>query len=42
MKKRKLKKPKVRVPIPIRPSRIKESNKTYNRKKERKIHESEL
>jgi hypothetical protein len=33
MKKRKLKKPKVRVPIPIRPSRIKESNKIYNRRK---------
>jgi hypothetical protein len=42
MKKRKIKKPKVRVPIPIRPSRVKESNKTYSRKKERKIHEPEL
>ena len=42
MKKRKIKKPKVRVPIPIRPSRIKESNKVYNRRKERKINEPEL
>jgi len=42
MKKRKIKKIKIRVPIPIRPSRIKESNKIYNRKKERKNNESEL
>jgi hypothetical protein len=33
MKKRKIKKVKVRVPIPIRPSRIKESKKIYNRRK---------
>jgi hypothetical protein len=42
MKKRKIRKVKVRVPIPIRPSRIKESNKTYSRRKERKIDDSEL
>ena len=42
MRKKKIKKVKVRVPIQIRPSRIKDSNKIYNRKKERKKHDSEL